>query len=207
MLLDHLLYVNSFDQIADKLQHPDARLGSSFIDDGIHLSFSAGNYTLPLQNGHYPEVVCPPDHPSSYSTPFGKPVSQLTAESGGCLTWVVVVDDVSTIEKRLERATVDGHCTKPDEKDLSWKQISILGTLEDKQLQFFIEWLSLDYPSTNGKAIEKIVRVEIFGDESYIQEWLGSDVEVEWFAATASEGESGIVAVHVMSPSGVVRLD
>jgi len=26
-------------------------------------------------------------------------------------------------------------------------------------------------------------------------------------AAAASEGESGIVAVHVMTPSGVVRLD
>ena len=53
------------------------------------------------------------------------------------------------------------------------------------------------------------------GDESRIEEWLGSelraaigsDVEVEWVAAAASEGESGIVAVHVMTPSGVVRLD
>ena len=36
---------------------------------------------------------------------------------------------------------------------------------------------------------------------------IGSDVEVEWVAAAASEGESGIVAVHVMTPSGVVRLD
>jgi hypothetical protein len=36
---------------------------------------------------------------------------------------------------------------------------------------------------------------------------IGSDVEVEWIAAAASDGESGIVAVHVMTPSGVVRLD
>lgn len=34
-----------------------------------------------------------------------------------------------------------------------------------------------------------------------------ADVEVEWFAAVSSEGESGIVAVHVIRPSGVVRLD
>lgn len=35
----------------------------------------------------------------------------------------------------------------------------------------------------------------------------GLDVEVEWVAAAASEGESGIVAVHVMTPSDGVRLD
>jgi len=34
-----------------------------------------------------------------------------------------------------------------------------------------------------------------------------ADVEVEWVPAAASDGESGIVAVHVMTPSGVVRLD
>ena len=36
---------------------------------------------------------------------------------------------------------------------------------------------------------------------------IGSDVEVEWVAESANDGESGIVAVHVMTPSGVVRLD
>jgi hypothetical protein len=128
---------------------------------------------------------------------------------------VVAVDDVSKIEKRLGRAAVDGHRTKPDGKDLAWKQIGVLGTLEDKQLPFFIEWLSLDHPSTDGKAIAKIVKVELAGDESRIEEWLGSelhaaigsDVEVQWVDASANDGDSGIIAVHVMTPNGVVRLD
>ena len=85
---------------------------------------------------------------------------------------------------------VDGHCTKPDGKDLAWKQIGVLGTLEDKQLPFFIEWFSLDHPSTDGKAIAKIVKVE-----------------VEWVSTSVNDGDSGIVTVHVMTPSGVVRLD
>ena len=34
-----------------------------------------------------------------------------------------------------------------------------------------------------------------------------ADVEVDWVAAAASDNESGIVAVHVLTPSGVVRLD
>ena len=131
------------------------------------------------------------------------------------LTWVVAVGDVLKIEKRLGRAAVDGHRTKPDRKDLAWRQIGVLGTSADKQLPFFIEWLSLDHPSIDGKVIAKIVKVEISGYESRIEEWLGSglradigsDVEVEWAADSASEGESGIVAVHVMTPSGVVRLN
>ena len=215
MRSDHVSYVTSHHQLTDTVQRLGARLGSTFVDGGIHPRFGTRNFTLPLQNGHYLEVVCPLDHPSSDSTPFGKAVSQRAAEGGGWLAWVVAVDDVSKIEKRLGCTAVDGHRRKPDGKDLAWKQIGALGTLEDKQLPFFIEWLSLDHPSTDGKAIAKIVKVEIAGDESRIEEWLGSelraaigsDVEVEWVAAAASEGESGIVAVHVMTPSGVVRLD
>jgi hypothetical protein len=209
------LSVTSHDQLADTFQRLGALLSSTFVDGGVHPRFGTRNFTLPLQNGHYLEVVCPLDHPSSDSTPFGKAVSQRAAEGAGWLTWVVAVDDVLKIEKRLGRAAVDGHRTKPDGKDLAWKQIGVLGTLEDKQLPFFIEWLSLDHPSTDGKAIVKIVKVEIAGDESRIEEWLGSelravigsDVEVEWDPAAARDVESGIVAVHVMTPSGVVRLD
>jgi hypothetical protein len=189
MRSDLSLFVVSPDRLDDTFQRLGSRLGSTFVDGGIHPRFGTRNFTLPLQNGHYLEVVCPLDHPSSDSTPFGKAVSQ--------------------------RAAVDGHRTKPDGKDLAWKQIGVLGTLEDKQLPFFIEWLSLDHPSTDGKAIAKIVKVEIAGDESRIEELLGSelrtaigsDVEVEWASKSANDGDSGIVAVHVMTPSGVVRLD
>jgi hypothetical protein len=215
MRSSHASYVTFHDQLADTVQRLGSRFTSTFVDGGIHPRFGTRNFTLPLRNGHYLEVVCPLDHPSSDSTPFGKADSQLVAEGGGWLTWVVAVDDVSKIEKRLGRAAVDDHRTKPDGKDLAWKQIGVLGTLEDKQLPFFIEWLSLDHPSTDGKAIAKIVKVEIAGDESRIEESLGSElraaigseVEAECVPANANDGESEIVAVHVMTPSGVVRLD
>ena len=192
MRINHASSITPRDQIADTFQRLGVRLGSTFVDGGIHPRFGTRNFTLPLQNNHYLEVVCPLDHPSSDSTPFGKAVSQRATEGGGWLTWVVAVDDVSKIEKRLGRASIDGHRTKQDGKDLAWKQIGVLGTLEDKQLPFFIEWLSLDHPSTDGKAIAKIVKVEIAGDESRIEEWLGSELR----AAIGSnvEVESGIVA-------------
>ena len=200
MQRDNGSFMTSHDQLADTFQRLSARLGSTFVGGDNHLRFGTRNFTLLLQNGNYLEIICPIDPPSSDSTLFDMALSQRAAEGSGWLTWVVVVNS---------------HRKKPDGKDLAWKQIGVLGTLEDKQLQFFIEWLSLYHPSTDGKAITKIVKIEIAGDESCIEEWLGpelrsaigSGVEVEWFAASASEGESGIAAVHVLTPSGVVRLD
>ena len=215
MRLDHVSYVTSHDQLADTVQRLGSRLGSTFVDGGIHPRFGTRNFTLPLQNGHYLEVVCPLDHPASDSSPFGKAVSLRAAEGGGWLTWVVSVDDVAPIESRLGRSAVDGHRVKPDGTDLSWKQIGVLGTLEDRQLPFFIQWIANHHPSTDGKAIAKIVKVEIAGDERTIAKWLGSDlssaigndVVIEWVSSSTNGGENGIVAVHLQTPTGVVRVD
>ena len=215
MRLDHVSYVTSHDQLADTVQRLGSRLGSTFVDGGIHPRFGTRNFTASLKNGQYIEVVCPLDHPASDSSPFGKAVSKRAAEGGGWLTWVVSVDDVSKIESRLGRQAVDGHRTKPDGSDLRWKQIGVLGTLEDRQLPFFIEWIENHHPSTDGKAVAKIAKVEIAGDEKTITERLGSDtakaigpdVEVIWVSASENDGDNGIVAVHLSTPSGVVRLD
>ena len=215
MRLDHVSYVTSHDQLADTVQRLGSRLGSTFVDGGVHPRFGTRNFTLALQNGHYIEVVCPLDHPASDSSPFGKAVSRRAAEGGGWLTWVVAVDDVSAIETRLGRPAVDGHRTKPDGTDIRWKQIGVLGTLEDRQLPFFIEWIENHHPSTDGKAVATIVKVEIAGDEATITNYLGSDtakalgdnVEVVWLSPADNDGENGIVAVHLNTPSGVVRLD
>ena len=53
------------------------------------------------------------------------------------------------------------------------------------------------------------------GDEKRITDWLGNDlttalgseVEVMWLSPSDTEGESGFVAVHLMTPSGVVGVD
>jgi len=215
MRLDHVSYVTSHDQLADTVQRLGSRLGSTFVDGGVHPRFGTRNFTLPLQNGHYLEVVCPLDHPASDSSPFGKAVSRRAAEGGGWLTWVVAVDDVAAIESRLGRPAVEGHRTKPDGTDIRWRQIGVLGILEDRQLPYFIEWIENHHPSTDGKAVATIVKVEIAGDEKTITDWLGSDaatalgdnVEVEWLSPADNDGENGIVAVHLNTPNGVVRLD
>jgi len=215
MRLDHVSYVTSHDQLADTVQRLGARLGSAFIDGGVHPRFGTRNFTLPLQNGRYLEVVCPLDHPATDSSPFGKAVSRRAAEGGGWLTWVLAADDLSDIEKKLGREATEGHRKKPNGNDLSWKQIGIIELLENRQLPFFIKWLTLDHPSTDGKAVSKITKLEIAGDKNALTNWvgsdlqkvIGSDIEVIWVDPANNDGEEGIVAVYLQTPSGEIRLD
>jgi hypothetical protein len=215
MRLDHVSYVTSHDQLADTVQRLGSRLGTTFVDGGVHPRFGTRNFTAPLLNGQYIEVVCPLDHPASDSSPFGKAVSKRAAEGGGWLTWVVAVEDLAAVETRLGRPAVDGHRTKPDGTDLSWKQIGVLGTLEDRQMPFFVQWIKNHHPSTDGKAVAKILKIEIVGDDSTIANWLGSEVkvalgsgiEVDWVSPESNEGDSGIVAIHLNVNNHVVRID
>ena len=215
MRLDHVSYVTSHDQLADTVQRLGSRLGTTFVDGGVHPRFGTRNFTAPLLNGQYIEVVCPLDHPASDSSPFGKAVSKRAAEGGGWLTWVVAVEDLASVETRLGRPAVDGHRTKPDGTDLCWKQIGVLGTLEDRQMPFFVQWIKNHHPSTDGKAVAKIVKIEMAGDESTIADWLGSEVksaigsgiEIEWVSNAANDGESGIKAIWFETGSNMAEID
>ena len=212
--LDHISYAASHDQLVDVVQRLGSRIGSAFTDGGIHPRFGTRNFTLPLKNGHYIEVVCPLEHPAAESTPFGKAVIQRVNRGGGWMTWVVATDDISPVESRLGRSAVDGSRKKPDGSELKWKQIGLLGTLEDSQLPFFIQWLTQDHPSTDGKQVAEIKKIEISGNEETIKEWLGSepakafkDVEVRWRNPEDFEGETGIVSVVLTTPNGDILLD
>ena len=80
MRLDHISYVASHDQLADTVQRLGSRLGSAFVDGGFHPRFGTRNFTMPLLNGMYLEVVCPLSHPATETSPFGKAVSQRAEE-------------------------------------------------------------------------------------------------------------------------------
>ena len=214
MRLDHISYAASHDQLVDVVQRLGSRIGSAFIDGGIHPIFGTRNFTLPLTNGHYLEVVCPLDHPAADASPFGKVVSQRANEGGGWLTWVVSTEDISPIEKRLGREAVDGHRTRPDGTDLKWKQLGVLDTLKDAQLPFFIQWLTTDHPSNDGKAVARISKIEVAGTESTINKWLDAEIqntldgiEISWVDIDEKNSESGIVAVNFETPGGLIRLD
>jgi len=212
--LDHISYATSHDQLIDVVQRLGSRIGSAFIDGGIHPRFGTRNFTLPLKNGHYLEVVCPLNHPAAEESAFGKAVTTRVKEGGGWMSWVVATNDISPVEQRLGRSSVEGSRKRPDGTELKWKQLGVLGTIKDSQLPFFIEWLSQDHPSLDGKATAGIKQIDISGDEKTIETWLGSnpkgafkDVEVNYLDASNFEGETGIISVTISTPSGDVVLD
>jgi hypothetical protein len=125
MRLDHVSYVTSHDQLADTVQRLGSRLGSTFVDGGIHPRFGTRNFTASLKNGQYIEVVCPLDHPATEQTPWGKAVSKKANEGGGWFTWVFSTKDIAPIATKFGREATEGHRTRPNGTDLKWKQIGV----------------------------------------------------------------------------------
>ena len=161
MRLDHVSYVASHDQISDVVQRIGSQIGTAFVDGGIHPRFGTRNFTAPLLNGQYIEVVCPLDHPTAEQTPFGKAVSRKANEGGGWLTWVFSTEDLAPIEKELGRDAVEGHRRRPDGTALSWKQIGIIELLDSADLPFFIKWETPEHPNKDGKAAAEISKIEL----------------------------------------------
>ena len=110
MRLDHVSYVTSHDQLADTVQRLGSRLGSTFVDGGVHPRFGTRNFTLALQNGQYIEVVCPLDHPATEQTPWGKAVSKKAQEGGGWLTWELILCSLGQFGQQF---FVDFHRRRP----------------------------------------------------------------------------------------------
>jgi len=214
MRLDHISYVTSHDQLADTVQRLGSRIGSTFVDGGIHPRFGTRNFTAPLLDGKYIEVVCPLDHPATEQTPWGKAVSKKAQEGGGWLTWVFSTEDISPIEEKFGRKAVDGHRTRPDGTDLKWKQIGVKEITDSRELPFFIEWLTEDHPSKDGNAIARIEKIIISDKDQLSDSWFKNEIlealsgiQIEWASADLPLEETGIVQVEILTNSGLVVID
>ena len=214
MRLDHVSYVSSHDQLSDTVQRLGSRLGSTFVDGGIHPRFGTRNFTASLENGQYIEVVCPLDHPATEQTPWGKAVSKKANEGGGWLTWVFSTRDISRIEARFGRNAIEGHRTRPNGSDLRWKQIGVKEISDSREFPFFIQWLSMDHPSQDGIPTAKIQKIVIADNHQLSESWFKEDilralddVSIEWMNPSMNDNQTGIVAVHILTPNGVVILD
>lgn len=208
MRLDHVSYACTPGQLAEVVQRIGSDLGAPFVDGGIHPSFGTRNFILPLASGTYIEVVAALDHPAADKAPFGRAVRQRADEGGGWLAWVIAVDDIALVEKRLGRASVPGHRIRPDGAELKWRQIGVLDLLEDPQLPFFIEWDALsEHPSLVASEV-RLASIDICGDAQALQEWLDLagahlDIPVSW----VESDDRGIAACNFLTPRGFVRID
>ena len=202
MRLDHVSYVTSHEQLADTVQRLGSRLGSTFVDGGIHPRFGTRNFTCALKNGQYIEVVCPLDHPATEQTPWGKAVSKKANEGGGWFTWVFSTEDIAPIEEKFGRKAVEGHRTRPNGTDLKWKQIGVKEIVEAPEFPFFIEWLTQDHPAQDGQPVASISKIVIADDTklpgSCVSDEILSSlemVELAWVDSVIQEGQVGITEV------------
>jgi len=214
MKLDHISYVTSHEQIADTIQRIGSRIGSTFVDGGIHPRFGTRNFTAALHDGRYIEVVCPLDHPATELTPWGKAVSKKVADGGGWFTWVFNVNDIEPLERKFGRTANEGHRVRPDGTDLKWKQIGVREIDEFPQLPFFIQWLSEEHPSKQGLPEASISKIKIADPDKLSKSWFREEIqlslkeiEIEWIDSTDNENLSGIVSVELLTQSGMVTLD
>ena len=213
MRLDHVSYVASHDQISDVVNRIGSQIGTAFIDGGIHPKFGTRNFTAPLLNGQYIEVVCALDHPATETTPFGKAVKKKSEEGGGWLTWVLATEDISSIEKRIGRKSVNGQRRKPDGTELLWEQIGILNVIDDAQLPFFIKWISGIHPSKDGHAVGKISKININGELSNLDSWIGMSITSNFPEIKVSNGknetsaEPGIFSIEIAIKEGTILIN
>jgi hypothetical protein len=199
MRLDHVSYVASHDQISDVVNRIGSQIGTAFVDGGIHPKFGTRNFTAPLLNGQYVEVVCPLDHPATELTPFGLAVKNKAKEGGGWLSWVLATNAIDLNEKSIKRTSIIGNRRLPDGSELVWKQIGVLATLEDPTLPFFIEWISGIHPSKSHSPVAKLSKIILSGDSRKTLEWIGTDpqkilgsVEIEWIESEKELSYTGI---------------
>ena len=214
MRLDHVSYVASHDQISDVVNRIGSQIGTAFIDGGIHPKFGTRNFTAPLLNGQYIEVVCPLDHPATDATPFGQAVKQKAEAGGGWLTWVFSSNELSKVEDKFGRKAADGYRTRPDGSELKWKQIGVKEIAGAGELPFFIQWLTENHPSKDGNSVAKISKIVIADDEKLADSWFKAeiesglkDVEIEWVKPELNDGDKGIVAVELTVNNTKIRLD
>lgn len=212
MRLDHLSFAVGADGLAGTTVALSEALDATWVDGGVHPRFGTRNMIMPLANDQYIEVVEALDHPASDKAPFGQAVRARSDDGGGWLGWVVSVDDMEPVEKRIGRHAVPGNRRRPDGYNLTWRQIGVKGLQSDPQLPFVICWdvPPQEHPSHGARGEIALSALEIAGDPHRVTDWLGEsalealgDLEVKW---VAPHGTPGIVAAQFSTPKGVVRI-
>jgi hypothetical protein len=214
MKLDHVSYVTTHEQLADTVQRIGSRIGSAFIDGGIHPRFGTRNFTMPLVGGQYVEIVCPLDHPASEQTPWGKAVNKKAQEGGGWLTWVFSTSNLSVVEEKFGRKAIEGQRRLPNGTELKWKQIGVTEIFQSREFPFFIEWLTNDHPSKDGNPVSKIESIHIIDNNKLNNSWFKAEIEagldgifLSWENESLSHSGKGITGIEFSTPNGKIFID
>jgi hypothetical protein len=91
----------------------------------------------------------------------------------------------------------------PDGSDLKWKQIGVNEITDSRELPFFIQWLTADHPSQDGKAVAAIEQTTISGTDHLFDSWFMLEnhgefngTGIEFIDPSTNNAEYRIVVVH-----------
>jgi hypothetical protein len=125
----------------------------------------------------------------------------------GC---VFAVDDIAPVLAWLDRTAVAGHRVRPDGVELEWRQIGVTDMINDPLLPFFVEWTCgpEQHPSAGPHHDLRLTGLELAGNRDSLVAWLSdvADDPFEGVHLTWVDGDPGIVAAHLDTPNGPVRL-
>jgi hypothetical protein len=166
-----------------------------------------------LFNGQYIEVVCPLDHPATDATLFGQAVKKKAEAGGGWLTWVFSTEDISAIEDKFSRKSIEANRILPNGLELKWRQIGVSEIVNSNELPFFIQWLTPNHPSESNNHCASIQKITIsssrktlnsvYKDEIY--SGMGG-IEIE-FVSVEEDYSEGIFSIDFKTKKGVVQVN
>jgi hypothetical protein len=165
MRIDHVIYAaTDVDEVAVRIE--DA-LGVAAVAGGRHEGHGTHNRIVPLGGG-YLEVLGVADREEAASSPFGRSLAaRLESRGEGWLAWVVAVDDIEPVARRLGTTI-----TTLRREGLSARLTGVEEAMREPFLPFFIgRDPGVADPGAGGDA-GGISWIEVGGDAARLAHWL-----------------------------------
>jgi hypothetical protein len=184
--IDHVIYAAAdLDTVAARVE---GELGLEVRPGGRHDGFGTHNRIVPLGGG-YLELLAVADPGEAARSDFGRAlVARLAAHGDGLLGWVVAVDDVDSVARRLGTTI-----TTIRRAGLTARLTGLAQAMREPFLPFFISRdPGVPDPGADGDA-GGITWIELAGDTARLDQWLdGSRLPVRVVA-----GSPGVRAVGI----------
>jgi hypothetical protein len=126
-------------------------LGATPTFGGRHESIGTHNAILPLQGGHYLELIAP--DPSCPNPPLGVPWGLETLKEPRLITWAAATQDIDAAIEHAKNAgydpgmAIDVARETPEGKRLTWRLTISREIAADGLVPFLIDWGSSPHPS------------------------------------------------------------
>jgi Glyoxalase-like domain len=163
--IDHIIYAAAdLDAAAARIED---ELGLEALAGGRHEGHGTHNRIVPLGGG-YLEVVGVADPQEAANSEFGRGLLTRLARGGdGLLAWVVAVDDIGPVARRLQTTI-----TTLRREGLSARLTGVAEAMQEPWLPFFVSRdPGVADPGAGGDA-GGITWIELGGDAARLERWL-----------------------------------